>query len=180
MPAHLQACGLKRRTKEEHVVSRLSPEYLSLLRPEVGRPGYDRAQLRTGVVHLGLGAFHRAHQALYTEAVLDSGDARWGILGVSLRSLAVSDALCPQDGLYSVIERHGSHVHARVVGAMHRVLHAPTALAQVLEAIADPDVHGNRRCSSRLRRDRVLRRAAATLRESGAHTPHRTDCHGRH
>src|SRR2546427_7216618 len=141
MPAHLQACGLKRRTKEEHVVSRLSPEYLSLLRPEVGRPGYDRAQLRTGVVHLGLGAFHRAHQALYTEAVLDSGDARWGILGVSLRSLAVSDALCPQDGLYSVIERHGSHVHARVVGAMHRVLHAPTALAQVLEAIADPDVH---------------------------------------
>jgi fructuronate reductase len=126
---------------EELIVSRLSQERLALLAPEVGRPSYDRAQLQTGVVHLGLGAFHRAHQALYTETVLANNDARWGILGVSLRSLAVSDALRPQDGLYSVIERHGSGVHARVIGAVHRVLHAPTALAQVLDAIADPNVH---------------------------------------
>lgn len=122
-------------------MSRLSRECLSLLRPDVVRPAYDTAQARTGIVHLGLGAFHRAHQALYTEAVLAGGDSRWGIAGVSLRSLAVGEALVPQDGLYSVVERRGAQAKARVVGALRQVLHAPTALAQVLNVIADPNVH---------------------------------------
>ena len=64
------------------------------------RPVYDRGALRTGIVHLGLGAFHRAHQAAYTDAVLEAGDRRWGIIAASLRSPALRDALAPQDGLY--------------------------------------------------------------------------------
>ena len=64
------------------------------------------------MVHLGLGAFHRAHQAMYTEQVLEGGDLRWGIAGVSLRSPAVGEALIPQDGLYSVSERDGAQAAA--------------------------------------------------------------------
>ncbi|MFZ2387630.1 MAG: mannitol dehydrogenase family protein, partial [Polaromonas sp.] len=65
-------------------------------------PQYDRRQLAVGVVHLGLGAFHRAHQALVFDALLAKGDARWGVLGVAMRSTALADALTPQDGLYTV------------------------------------------------------------------------------
>ena len=63
----------------------LDPVTASTLPASVTRPNYDRAQVRTGVVHLGLGAFHKAHQAMIFEAALDSGDLRWGVLGASLR-----------------------------------------------------------------------------------------------
>ena len=65
----------------------------------VARPAYDRSQLASGIVHLGLGAFHRAHQALYTEAVVARGDLRWGIVGVSLRDPRMVRALQAQDQL---------------------------------------------------------------------------------
>ena len=104
----------------------------------VARPAYDRSGLRRGIVHLGLGAFHRAHQALYTEAAIAEGDLRWGIAGVSLRSKSVADALIPQDLLYCVLERDGEQVNARLVGALHAALHSPSQLAEVVDAIADP------------------------------------------
>ena len=66
---------------------------------EVVVPAYDRASLAPGIVHLGLGAFHRAHQAVYTEHALRAGDHRWGIVGVSLRRADTSEALTPQDHL---------------------------------------------------------------------------------
>ena len=78
---------------------------------------------------------------LVRQKALEGGDLRWGIAGVSLRSPAVGEALIPQDGLYSVSERDGAQVTARVVGAIREVLHAPSALPQVLNAIASPDVH---------------------------------------
>ena len=58
--------------------------------------------MRPGIVHLGVGAFHRAHQAAYTDAVLAAGDGRWGITAASLRSPDTRDALAPQDGLYAL------------------------------------------------------------------------------
>ena len=82
--------------------NQLSADTLARLGKDVQRPAYDRNQMNTGIVHLGIGAFHRAHQAVYTDAVLASGDNRWGILGVSLRSADTRDALQPQDGLYTV------------------------------------------------------------------------------
>ncbi len=122
-------------------MNRLSRRCLSALGPGVTQPGYDIARVQTGIVHLGLGAFHRAHQAVYTEKVLEGGDLRWGIAGVSLRSRVVGEALIPQDGLYSVSERDGAQVTTRVFGAIREVLHAPSTLPQVLDAIASPDVH---------------------------------------
>jgi len=107
---------------------------------DVTRPGYARDALRNGIVHLGLGAFHRAHQALYTEAVLNSGDLRWGIVGVHLRGRRLADTLRAQDHLYSVTERHDQQEQTRVVGALRAALFAPDELSTVLAAIADPGV----------------------------------------
>jgi fructuronate reductase len=119
-------------------VQLLNESALAALSPEVARPSYDRSRLATGIVHLGLGAFHRAHQALYTEAVVEARDHRWGILGVSLRDARVPDRLKAQDHLYGVVERHGDTARARVVGALRKALHAPSALREVIDAIADP------------------------------------------
>ncbi|MCY1280576.1 Polyol:NADP oxidoreductase [compost metagenome] len=102
------------------------------------RPGYDRSRLSRGVVHIGLGAFHRAHQALYTEAAIHDGDTRWGIVGVSLREPRMARALTAQDCLYAVIERQDAEATGRIVGALVQALYAPHALEQVTGAIADP------------------------------------------
>ncbi len=103
-------------------------------------PGYDRGRLARGSVHLGLGAFHRAHQALYTEAAIRQGDERWGIVGVSLRDPRTVQALASQDHLYSVTEREGDESTTRVVGAVVQALYAPGALPRVIAALADPAV----------------------------------------
>jgi fructuronate reductase len=87
---------------------------------------------RVGIVHLGIGAFHRAHQAVYTE---DAGDG-WGICGITQRSAAVVERLGPQDGLYSVLERGPDGVSARIVGAVREVLTGDATAAR----IADPAV----------------------------------------
>lgn len=117
---------------------RLSQETLAALPASVARPGYERASLATGIVHLGLGAFHRAHQALYTEAVVAAGDSRWGIVGVSLREARAAETLAAQDHLYSVTERHGGAARTRIVGVLRAALYAPAALDAVIGAIADP------------------------------------------
>jgi len=107
----------------------------------VARFAYDRQRARCGIVHLGLGAFHRAHQALYTDTAMAGGDTRWGIAGVSLRGKAVAEALMPQDLVYCVLEREGDRVQERIVGALRRALHAPSELDAVLGALADPQTH---------------------------------------
>ncbi|MCA3697424.1 mannitol dehydrogenase family protein [Aquidulcibacter sp.] len=104
-------------------------------------PAYDRRAVRVGQVHLGVGAFHRAHQAVYTEACLAAGDLSWGILGASLRSPQVADQLNPQQGLYSCLVREGAESRASVIGAIQNVLVAPENPAALVEAMADKDVH---------------------------------------
>lgn len=116
---------------------RLSNATLRLLPPSVARPSYDRASLGQGIVHLGVGAFHRAHQAAYTEAVLNAGDLRWGITAASLRSPDTRDALAPQDGLYTLDVR-GEAERLAVIGAVTRILVAPENPAALVAALADP------------------------------------------
>ncbi|EJM99981.1 mannitol dehydrogenase family protein [Phyllobacterium sp. YR531] len=119
---------------------RLSNATVSSLSKAVERPGYDRNQVTTGIVHLGIGAFHRAHQAVYTDSVLASGDTSWSILGVSLRSADTRDALVPQDGLYTVATRSGNGDSFRIIGSISRVLVAPENPQAVLGAMVDPAV----------------------------------------
>ncbi|MFV0624361.1 mannitol dehydrogenase family protein [Sphingomonas sp. ac-8] len=120
---------------------RLSDATLATLPPEVTRPAYDRASVTPGVVHLGIGAFHRAHQAAVFDAALAAGDLRWGILGVSLRSAGVRDQLVPQDGLYTLVERDGDRRRLQVIGAVQTVLVAPEDPEAVVAALASADTH---------------------------------------
>lgn len=123
---------------------RLSNLTLAQLPDTVARPRYDRAALQSGIVHLGIGAFMRAHLAVATEAAIASGgDLRYGITGVSMRHPDTRAALAPQDGLYTVAVRdadaHGRIVERlQVIGCVTRVLVAPEQPDAVLEAIAAP------------------------------------------
>jgi fructuronate reductase len=90
-----------------------------------------------GIVHLGLGGFHRVHQAVYTEdAMLATGDRRWGIIGVTQRSDRVRRQLEPQDNLYTVLERGEGAAAPRVVGALSGVVDS----SAVPELLARPSV----------------------------------------
>jgi len=104
---------------------------------EVAAPRVDPRDLEVGIVHLGLGAFHRAHQAVYTEDAMAAEPGPWGICGASRRSRAVVDALAEQDGLYGVLERGPEEDSVRVVGAVRAALVAaeqPDALRDRLAA----------------------------------------------
>lgn len=118
-------------------MTRLSLQTLGTLPEAVSRPAYDPAQVATGVVHFGPGAFHRAHQAAYFDSVLAS-DPRWGIAAVSLRSPGTVEALAAQDGLYTlaILDREPS---MRVIGA-HREWIGPGGGAKVAALLADRQV----------------------------------------
>ncbi|MCG7363612.1 mannitol dehydrogenase family protein [Roseomonas sp. ACRSG] len=117
---------------------RLSAASLGSLPAGPRRPGYDRAAQGIGIVHLGLGAFHRAHQAVYTEERLEAGESGWGICGLSLRSPAVRDALAPQDGLYTVLTRGPGGDEARIIGSVLEALTVPEQPDLALARLADP------------------------------------------
>ena len=119
---------------------RLGPTTIDRLAPEVALPDYDWATQKIGIVHLGLGAFHRAHQAVYTEAAMAGGDRDWAIAGVSLRSPTVRDALAPQDGLYTVTERGGEDEQVSLIGAIRRLVVAPERPIATADWLAAPDV----------------------------------------
>ncbi|WP_188063937.1 mannitol dehydrogenase family protein [Sphingobium sp. KCTC 72723] len=122
-------------------MSRLSTQSLADLPADVVRPGYDRAQVKAGVVHLGIGAFHRAHQAVVFDDALNAGDLRWGIVAASLRSPSVRDQMVPQDGLYTMLVRDGSAEQARIIGAVQDVIVAPQDPQALIAALAAPDTH---------------------------------------
>ena len=110
----------------------------SHLPPSIHAPAYDRAARKTGIVHLGTGAFHKAHQAVYTDDALAAG-GDWMITGVSLRSQDVAEALNPQDGLYTLVVRGADGVSARVVGSVGGVLVAPREPRAVMAALTAPE-----------------------------------------
>jgi fructuronate reductase len=120
------------------VSRRLSRDNLRELPPDARRPIYERAAVTAGIVHLGVGAFHRAHQAVYVEDALEAGDLDWGIVAASLRSPDTRDALMPQDGLYTLAVRSGEGEGLRIIGAMRDVLVAPENPAALLGIMAAP------------------------------------------
>ncbi len=120
---------------------RLSAATCDRLPADVARPGYDRQAQRRGIVHLGVGAFHRAHQASYTDSAMTAGDRDWAITGVSLRSPQMRDAIASQDGLFTLTERDKAGDRTRLIGALRDVLVAPEAPQGVIGALADPGTH---------------------------------------
>jgi fructuronate reductase len=122
------------------VQDRLSNNTLTALPEGIALPAYNRSLVKPGIVHLGLGAFHRAHQAAYVDDCLAAGEAHWGIVGVSLRSTDTRDALSPQDGLYTLAVRDGGHEDLRVVGSILSTLVAPENPEAVLTMLAEPGI----------------------------------------
>lgn len=123
---------------------RLDAAALAGVPAHVARPGFDRTALGIGIVHLGLGAFARAHLAAVNDAALRVGaDLDWGICGVSLRHADTRDALAPQDGLYTLALRDADGGGARrqrvgIIGCLLETLVAPEDPQAVLARIAAP------------------------------------------
>lgn len=121
-------------------MKRLNQAEISALPKDVLLPSYDRNAIKPGIVHLGIGAFHRAHQAFYTEAVLNQFGGDWGIIGCSLRSASVRDQLAPQDGLYTLVERSGEGEKLQLIGAVKETLVGPEDPAGLVAIMANPDI----------------------------------------
>jgi mannitol 2-dehydrogenase len=121
-------------------VSTLGPEILSSVGDAVPRPAYARSRVTTGVVHFGVGGFHRAHQAMYHDRLMNDGKALdWGICGVGVMPAdrRMKEALDAQGGLYTLVVKHpdGSY-EARVMGAITEYLFAPDDPGAVTEKLA--------------------------------------------
>ncbi|TQS74036.1 mannitol dehydrogenase family protein [Rhodobacteraceae bacterium] len=106
--------------------------------PATLRPAYDRAAHGVGIVHLGLGAFHKAHQAALTDLAIAASGGDWRILGVSLRSPKACDQLAPQNGLYTLISKGAEGVNARVIGAIADAICSAEDPEPALAAMAAP------------------------------------------
>jgi fructuronate reductase len=103
-------------------------------------PAYDRGKLKTGILHLGPGAFFRAHFAPYTDAAIAAGDGDWGIEAASLRSADVADNLNQQNGLYTMLVRDTSGTTSQIVGAIREAHVAPRNPAGLLARLEDPAI----------------------------------------
>jgi mannitol 2-dehydrogenase len=120
---------------------RLNSAALSQLPANIQIPMYDRAQLKHGIVHIGVGGFHRSHQALYLERYFhQTSDRRWGICGVGLleQDRRLRDALQSQDCLYTLVERAPTGDTARIIASINRYLFAPDNRQAVIAALSDP------------------------------------------
>jgi fructuronate reductase len=117
-------------------MSRLTDSSLAGLPATIRRPAYDRAATGIGIVHIGPGAFHRAHQASYIDSLLEGG-GDWALSAIALNSRDITDALPPQQGLYTLATL-GERAEYRVIGAVREVLHAPSSRAAVLARLANP------------------------------------------
>lgn len=105
-------------------------------------PGYDRKGLKEGIVHIGVGGFHRAHLAAYVHGLMNQNSARdWAICGVGLQPFdaAMRDALVPQDCLYTLVERSSAGSSASVLGSITSFLYAPDDPTAVIAKMADQD-----------------------------------------
>ncbi len=101
--------------------------------------GYDRTLVDLGIIHFGPGAFHRAHQAVYTNNLLVNGSTEWGICEVAINSATVRDKLLEQDNLYTlaILDREISY---QVIGAIKEILVAPEDPKLVIERLALPAI----------------------------------------
>jgi len=117
-------------------MTRLSLDTLAALPAAIARPAYDPRDIGIGIVHLGIGAFHRAQTAVFSDdaLALDQGD--WGICGVSLRSADVRDRLSPQGGIYTAVEKSPAGIRRRIIGSVREVLFLGDQREQVMMRLA--------------------------------------------
>ncbi len=120
---------------------KLNEAALSRLADRVRVPQYDRHSVTNGIIHIGVGGFHRAHQALYLDNYLQQHPgSKWGVCGVGLLEFdqRMRDALQSQDCLYTLVERSPESDSARVIGSITQYLFAPDDRQAVIDALANP------------------------------------------
>ncbi|HEY7879995.1 MAG TPA: mannitol dehydrogenase family protein, partial [Streptosporangiaceae bacterium] len=122
----------------------LTGETLARLNAGVAIPRYDRRQVTTGIVHIGVGGFHRSHQAMYIDTLMNRGAAMdWGICGIGVQpsNTAMRDVLAAQDGLYTLVLRHSDGTwEPRVIGSIVEYLFAPDDPEAAIEKMAGPAI----------------------------------------
>jgi mannitol 2-dehydrogenase len=120
----------------------LTKETLTQLNVGVSLPRYDRRDVTAGIVHIGVGNFHRSHQAMYIDTLMNGGVAMdWGICGIGVQpsNARMRDVLAAQDGLYTLVIRHGDGTwDARVIGSLVEYLFAPDDPEAAIEKMAAP------------------------------------------
>lgn len=124
-------------------------------------PRYDRSKVTTGVVHFGVGGFHRSHQAVYVDELLAEGHREWGICGVGTLASdrRMAEVLYEQDGLYTLLVRYpDGRVEAKIIGSIVEYLHGGDDPDAVLERLASP----------------AIRLVSLTITEGGYHVDLRT------
>jgi mannitol 2-dehydrogenase len=118
---------------------KLSQANLSKLSPKVHLPNYDRSKTGRDIVHIGVGGFHRAHQAVYLDDLLQQG-TDWRLSGIGLlpHDGKMRDVMEQQDCLYTVVERDSTSDHARIIGSIREFLFAPDDRESVLRKLSAP------------------------------------------
>ncbi|CAH0151148.1 mannitol dehydrogenase family protein [Pseudomonas mediterranea] len=123
---------------------KLNRQNLHNLKPEVALPAYPLGDLRQGIAHIGVGGFHRAHQAYYTDALMNTGaDLDWAICGVGLRAedRRARDDLASQDYLFTLYELGDTDdTEVRVIGAISDMLLAEDGAQVLIDKLADPQI----------------------------------------
>jgi mannitol 2-dehydrogenase len=125
-------------------MKRLSNSILNKLPSQVARPTYDRSTLKAGILHFGVGAFHRSHEALAIDRLLEQGKAHdWAIIGVGLlpSDSRMRDALIEQDCLYTLVTKHASgKIDYQVIGSIIDYIFAPDESEKLLAKLVDPAI----------------------------------------
>lgn len=119
---------------------RLGSALVASLPSGVLRPAYDRDAVKASMAHIGVGAFHRMHQAEYADDLLALGQGGGGIVGINIRPLSLAATLGRQDGLYTRLIRQGDRIEARVIGSIVKVLDSQENAAPALQMLASPDI----------------------------------------
>ena len=128
--------------QQESIVA-LSDETLSMLPDTIARPSYDRASLTAGIVHIGLGNFHRAHQAWYLHKLMEMGHSHdWAIIGAGVRAgdAAQRDRLAAQNYLTTLIELDPASTRAEVIGSMIDFVPVQEDNASLIAQMAEPSI----------------------------------------
>jgi fructuronate reductase len=122
---------------------RLTRGILAELPRSVRRPQYDREKLTIGMAHIGVGAFHRCHQAEFVDDMLEAQFGPWGVLGVNLKVPRLADLLAPQDCLYSRTLRQDARAETRIIGALRQVIDVEdhSSAEAVVAALGGPSIH---------------------------------------